>query len=177
MSTTKNKEIVNRCRIATKAETLQDFAKTIGVSKQIVTASCKLKKPPLTIIEKTAELTGYSYDWLINGKNTSGSVQHLTEPNVMSPIGMDHEWIEKVLGLDINNLRFLESGGGNTIWIINLTSQFTVSGKYVFNLNGAMSVYGCKMRIDDSLVIDGEEYPKDRIPTLVGKVVCTLSVE
>lgn len=170
-----NKEIINRCRIACKQQTLQSFAERIGVSKQILTAAAKLKKPPLTIICKTAELTGVSYDWLITGKRTSGSVPHLNDPGLMSRIGFDHEWVEETTGVAIANLRFLDANGGNTIYVIAMTGYLGTSGKYVFDLNGSLSIYDCKTRVDGSFVIDGEGYPGD-VPKPVGKVVGVFTI-
>lgn len=171
----RNKEILTRCRLACRLPTFQALGEAIGVKKQIISAAAKLKNPPQTIICKTAELTGVSYDWLLSGKNTSGSVPHLNDLSRMSRVGLDHEWVERTIGVSIADLRFLDVNGGNTIYIINVTARLRSSGKYVFELNGSPSVHDCRVRVDGSVFIDGEDCPGN-VPEPIGKVIAVFAI-
>jgi hypothetical protein len=173
----RNKEIINRCRLACKKDTLQEFAALIGVSKQILSAATKLKKPPQTIVCKTAEHCGVSIDWLLTGRRAWGSVPHLNDPLTMSHIGLDHEWVADSMGVDVFNLRYLDTNGGNTSYLIDVSvaGGLGASGKYVFDMNGKPTVCDCKTRVDGSIVIDGDSYSGD-LPKPIGRVVGIFTV-
>ena len=171
-----NKEILDRCRLACRVPTFQALGEAIGVKKQIIFAAAKFKKPPLTIILKTVESTGVSYDWLFTGKRTSGGIPHLDEPGLMSRIGFDQERLEETTGVAIADLRFLGADNDDTIYIIDITARLRSSGKYVFRLvDGSLSIYDYRVRLDGSVFVDGEEC-LGSIPEPIGKVVAIFSI-
>ncbi len=165
-----NRAIIDRMKKYAGMSTLTKLAAYLNVSKQIISTSVKLQKPPLALIMRFVEVSGASYDYILKGSSITGNVAHIENGSVC-PIGLSYEYVKK-LGVEFADIRFKEADSGNTIYLIHLGNKFSGNGQYAFNSVGGVVIFDSEIRLDGKYIIDGTEYQTPIEP--VGKVVAVL---